>query len=64
VRFFKTVYLSNPGEARMWSYVDDDYKTLIEARRQRSAKSAVESEEVREPRTRHNKSGWFGSCGI
>lgn len=30
MRFVKTVYLTNPSDARRWSYVDNDYKALVE----------------------------------
>lgn len=34
--FRKTVYLSNPADARKWSYVDKDTKTMYEKKAKES----------------------------
>ena len=37
--FRKTVYLSNPADARKWSYVDKDTKAMYEKKYEKKAKT-------------------------
>ena len=38
MQFRKTVYLSNPADARKWSYVDKDTKAMYEKKAKESKK--------------------------